>query len=112
MYEKKPQKLIPREKFIARLFNHAGATLILTLSSLLVGIEGYHYFEGLSWIDSLLNASMILGGMGEISPHKTDAGKIFASIYALYAGFFMMVCTGLLLAPVFHRILHHFHADK
>ena len=79
--------------------------------SLAVGICGYHYLGGLAWIDSLLNASMILGGMGPVDTIKSNAGKIFASIYALYSGLALIAVVGLMLAPVLHRLLHLFHID-
>lgn len=77
--------------------------------SLMIGILGYHYIEGLGWIDALLNAAMIAGGMGEIDPLHTTGGKIFASFYAIYSGLFLIAVTGFLLMPVVHRILHKFH---
>lgn len=70
---------------------------------------GYHFLEGLTWIDSLLNASMILGGMGPVTPLQTTAGKIFASAYALYSGVILLASVGILITPIFHRFLHHFH---
>jgi hypothetical protein len=73
---------------------------------------GYHFLEQLPWIDALLNASMILGGMGPVDPIKTEAGKIFASCYALYSGLAIISVAGLLLAPVVHRFLHKFHLDS
>ena len=77
-----------------------------------MGVAGYHYFEHLPWIDALLNASMILGGMGPVDPVKSVAGKLFASFYALYSGLVLIGLMGLLLAPVFHRILHSFHETR
>ena len=112
MFEKKTSPVISHKRFVKRLFNQLTLTAILIFISLFIGMAGYHFLEDLSWIDSFLNASMILGGMGEISELHTDAGKIFASIYALYSGIFLIVCGGLLLAPVFHRILHHFHSGS
>ena len=82
---------------------------MLLLFSLLIGMLGYHYLESLSWIDSLLNASMILGGMGPVNPLQTNAGKIFASFYAIYSGVVLLASVGVLVAPIFHRFLHHFH---
>ena len=84
-----------------------GAAILIF--SLGIGILGYHFLEGLTWIDSLLNASMILGGMGPVSPLQTAAGKIFASFYALYSGVVLLASVGVLAAPIFHRFLHHFH---
>ena len=77
--------------------------------SLLLGMAGYHALEKLSWIDSFLNASMLLGGMGPVNPPQTAAGKLFAGMYALYAGLAFLVGVGIIFAPVFHRILHRFH---
>ncbi len=73
---------------------------------------GYRFFEGLSWTDSFLNASMILGGMGPVDYMKNDGGKIFAGVYALYSGLAFLVVAGLLFGPVAHRILHSFHYDS
>ena len=112
MYEHKSKPLIPYAAFLQRILWQIMLTLVAAALSLLLGVVGYHYFESMPWIDSLLNASMILGGMGEIDTLKTTGGKLFASFYALYGGMFMIICGGLLLAPVFHRILHHFHVDK
>ena len=75
------------------------------------GVVGYHYFEDLPWIDSLLNASMILGGMGPVNALQTNAGKIFASFYALYSGIILLASVGILITPVFHRFLHRFHLE-
>ena len=111
MYESRCKPLISRQAFIQRLLSQLGFTLMLLALSLLAGMLGYHYIESMSWLDSLLNASMILGGMGPVNTLKTDAGKFFASFYALYSGIFLVICGGLLLAPVFHRILHRFHVE-
>jgi hypothetical protein len=87
--------------------------LALLLVSLGFGIVGYHTLEGLSWIDSMLNASMILGGMGPVNSLKTEAGKLFASFYALYSGVILLASVGILITPIFHRFLHRFHlADE
>ncbi len=85
----------------------------MILVALGIGILGYHFLEGLSWINSLLNASMILGGMGPVNPLQTTAGKLFASFYALFSGVVFIAAMGVLAAPIFHRFLHHFHlADE
>jgi len=110
MYETKHHAIIPREAFLARMMGQLFVVLVATGLSLAVGIAGYHYTEQMDWLDALLNASMILGGMGPVDSLHTDAGKWFASFYSIYSGFFLIVCGGLLLAPAFHRILHHFHA--
>jgi hypothetical protein len=112
MYEHQSKPLIPLRHFIRRLSINTLIAIFLMGVSLAVGIAGYHYFENLPWIDCYLNASMILGGMGEVDPLKTDGGKIFAGAFALYSGLLVVVSFGLILAPVMHRILHHFHAHR
>ena len=113
MYEHHKQPLANRKTFARRLMNNAVIALVILIVSLSIGMIGYHFFENLSWIDSLLNASMLLGGMGPVNPLKTDAGKIFASFYALYSGVVLLASVGILVAPIFHRFLHHFHlADE
>ena len=76
-----------------------------------IGIFGYHVLEGLAWIDALLNAAMILGGMGPVDQVQTAAGKIFAAFYALYSGLIVLVVAGVLFAPLLHRFLHRFHLE-
>ncbi len=112
-FERLHEKLLPRRLFLWRLARWTALAGAVILGSLAIGVCGYHYLDSLPWIDSLLNASMILGGMGPVDPMKTDAAKIFASIYALYSGLALIAVVGLLLAPVIHRLLHKFHfADK
>jgi hypothetical protein len=83
--------------------------LLVLGGSLAFGICGYHWIAHYSWIDSLLEASMLLGGMGPVGTPPNDAAKIFASVFALYSGVVFLVLAGLLLVPVFHRVLHRFH---
>ncbi|HEY2986385.1 MAG TPA: hypothetical protein VGL11_01590 [Candidatus Binatia bacterium] len=111
MYERRGDRLLPRGAFLRRLGRHATVALALVAGSLAVGIMGYHFLEHLDWIDALLNAAMILGGMGPVNEIHTAAGKIFASIYALYSGLIVLVVAGVLFAPIFHRFLHHFHLE-
>jgi len=113
MYEHHKQPLASRKVFIKRLRRNGLIGASLLLISLAIGMFGYHFLEGLSWIDSLLNASMILGGMGPVNPLQTVAGKIFASFYAIYSGVILLASVGILIAPIFHRFLHRFHlADE
>ena len=109
MYEHHKQPLATRKTFARRLMNNAVLALVILIVSLSIGMIGYHFFEKLSWIDALLNASMLLGGMGPVTPLQTDAGKIFASFYAIYSGVVLLASVGILIAPIFHRFLHHFH---
>lgn len=112
MFEHRHQPLISRKAFILRQLNFILVALSIILGSLAIGMVGYHFLEGLNWIDAMLNAAMILGGMGPVNTLSTVAGKVFASIYALFSGVMFLVVAGILLAPVFHRILHHFHLES
>ena len=109
MFEKRHQPLADRRLFVQRVIRYMGPALGIIFGSLLIGIVGYHYLDGLSWIDALLNAAMILGGMGPVDELHTMAGKLFASFYALFSGMVLLVAVGVLIAPIFHRFLHHFH---
>lgn len=108
-YEHKSKPLLPKRAFIGRLTRHFLGSVCLIFVALGIGVLGYHDFENLPWIDSLLNASMILGGMGPVDPVKTTAGKLFASFYALFSGIVFLVAVGVIFAPLFHRFLHKFH---
>lgn len=109
MYEHHKQPLARRSVFAKRLALNGLIGAALLGFSLGIGMLGYHFFEGLSWLDSLLNASMILGGMGPVDPVQTNPGKVFASLYALYSGVVLLAAVGILAAPIFHRFMHRFH---
>jgi len=112
MYEAHHAPLAPRALFFRRLAHHFGFAAIVLSGSLAIGILGYKYLVGLGWIDSYLNAAMLLGGMGPIATSFPNrAGKIFAGLYALYAGMVVLVVAGILITPVFHRFLHRFHLE-
>lgn len=111
MYEHHSQPLLPPAKFLRRLALHGLAAGGVVAGGLGVGILGYHLLEGLPWIDALLNASMILGGMGPVDTLHTSAGKLFASFYSLFSGIVFLVTAGILVAPVAHRLLHRLHLD-
>jgi hypothetical protein len=111
MYEHHSQPLLPRPAFFLRLAGHVGIAFGVVAGSLVIGMLGYHFLEGLPWIDALLNAAMILGGMGPVDTLHTNAGKVFASFYALYSGMVFLAAVGIIFAPVFHRILHRFHLE-
>ena len=112
LFEPKSKPLISGAAFASRLLYWLALATGLLAVSLMIGVLGYRGFENLTWIDSLLNAAMLLGGMGPVNPPMTFDGKLFASAYAIYCGLLQMICGGLLLVPVFHRVLHHFHADE
>jgi len=108
-FEHRHQKLLPRRLFAWRLARWCALAAAVVAGSLSIGIWGYHYLDGLPWVDSILNASMILGGMGPVDPMKSDGAKIFASVYALYSGLALIAIVGIILAPILHRLLHIFH---
>lgn len=112
MYEHRHERLLPAREFLRRLLQHAGLASAVILGSLLIGVCGYVWLEGLSWIDGFLNAAMILGGMGPVATIQTTGGKLFAGVYALYSGLVFLVAAGILLAPLFHRVMHRFHLDE
>ncbi len=110
-FEHRSQPLANRRRFFHRLAVHGGAALLVVGLSLMVGAAGYHFTAGLAWLDALLNAAMILTGMGPVDPIHTTAGKLFATAYALYSGVVFLVVAGLLMAPFVHRLLHRLHLD-
>ena len=114
MYEARSRHPISRPHFMRRMVLHFAAATGLILVSLLIGMVGYVRFEHLKWLDAFLNAAMLLGGMGPVDLPGTSGGKLFAGVFALYAGLVFLVVAGLILAPVVHRILHkfHFQADE
>ena len=111
-FEGRKHSLLPWPDFILRVLASIGLGAIVIGGSLGLGMLGYHFFEGLGAMDSFLNAAMILSGMGPLWSPQTDAGKLFAGLYALYSGLAVLVVAGLLFAPMVHRLLHRFHADE
>lgn len=112
MFEHKSDPLLSRAAFAARMARSAAVALTLVGFSLGAGVTGYHLFEGMPWIDALVNSAMLLGGMGPVGDLHTSAGKIFASLYALYCGLVLIVVIGVLFAPLFHRFMHRFHLEE
>lgn len=111
MYEKKKHPLANKKTYYKRLgFSFVISMCFLTFS-LMIGILGYHFIGGLPWVDALVNASMILGGMGPVDAITSTPGKVFASFYALYSGISFLTSFSILLAPALHRLLHQFHLD-
>lgn len=112
MYEHRKKPLLSRKKFIARLlWNCLWAAFIIALS-MLIGVLGYRYIGGLSWVDAVYNAAMILTGMGPVNLMESDAAKIFASFYALFSGVAFLTTIAVVLAPVVHRFMHKFHLTE
>jgi hypothetical protein len=112
MFEQKHEKLAPVSVFVKRIVASAVMAGILIAGALFIGIAGYHWIGRFGWVDSLLEASMILGGMGPVNPLPTAGAKIFASGYALFSGLVFIAVMGIVLAPVTHRMLHTFHIDE
>jgi hypothetical protein len=110
-FESLRQPLLDRAAFARRLARSAAAAGLLVGPSLVAGVVGYRAFEGMPWIDAFANAAMILSGMGPLEPLKTTGGKLFAGCYALFSGLVLIVATGIILAPVVHRVLHQFHLE-
>ena len=111
MFERKHQKVAPFSVFVKRMGMAVALSLGLMVPALVLGIAGYHWIDDLDWIDSLVEASMILGGMGPVNPLRNDAAKIFASGYALFSGLIFIGVMGIILTPLVHRIVHKFHVD-
>lgn len=110
-YEHRSEPLISSVQFYRRVAVHALLSLGTVGVSLGIGVMGYHFIEGFGWIDAFHNASMILSGMGPANEIHSSAGKIFASVYALFSGMIFLVSVGFFLAPVLHRILHRVALD-
>ena len=112
MFEHRKEPLLDRRRFLRRLLLSALTGGALIALSLFAGMLGYHGFEGMPWVDAFANAAMILSGMGPLSPMQSTAGKLFAGIYALYSGLALILITGIVFAPLVHRLLHRFHIDR
>ena len=98
-----------RAGFLRRLGAHFVGGMVFVVGSLAIGMGGYEYFEDLSWRDAFLNAAMLLGGMGPVEAPQTPGGKVFAGLYALYAGLVFLIFAGVMLVPVLHHVLYIFH---
>ena len=110
--ERGHEPLLPYASFLLRLGRSVLAGVVIVLGSLAIGVVGYHWSGHLGWLDSLYNASMILGGMGPVDDRGLGippAEKWFASAYALFSGLALLVIVGVMFAPLFHRFMHHFH---
>jgi hypothetical protein len=109
MYERRGQPILTRAQFAARLLRHGLLASGVIAVSLFLGAAGYRWSEGLPWLDAALNAAMLLSGMGPLHNPVTVAGKLFATGYALFSGLVFVALTGVMLAPVIHRVVHRFH---
>ncbi len=112
MFEHKTHKILPVKHYIRRQLKYIGYALCIIAFSLAIGVWGYHSLGHLGWIDSLLNASMILGGMGPVDLLTSDTAKIFASFYSLYSGIVFLATIAVMAAPALHRLMHVLHLEK
>ncbi len=110
--ERRYESVLPPRLFLARQARYAVAAGVIVAASLAIGVLGYHTLGRLGWIDSLLNASFILTGMGPVDPLRTVAGKLFASAYAIFSGVAFLTTIGVLMTPLTHRFLHQFHVEE
>ena len=111
-FEGRHERPLSHAQFMRRMVRHGGFAALVVVASLALGVAGYMGFAHQSLVDALLNAAMLLGGMGPVGPIEGTAAKLFAACFALYAGLIFLVAGGLLLAPVFHRVLHRFHWES
>jgi hypothetical protein len=111
-FERYSQPVLPFQLWLKRVAQSLWLAAMVAGVSLAIGILGYHTLGGLGWVDSILEASMILGGMGPVAPLANNAVKLFASAYALFSGLVLITTTGILLAPWLHRMLHYLHYEE
>lgn len=107
----KPEHLLSRQAYLHRQLRFSLFAAAIVAVCLSIGVLGYHWTEGLAWLDSLLNASMLLGGMGPVENPVTVAGKLFASFYALFSGIIFLMAAGVFAAPLLHRVVQRFHLE-
>lgn len=112
LFEHKSAPVLSHRKFIRRQVRHALIATALVAVSLLMGMAGYMSLAHMTAVDAFLNAAMLLGGMGPVGELPNAAAKIFAGVFALYAGVIFIVAAGVLVAPAAHRVLHRLHAES
>lgn len=110
-FEHRSAPLLPRAQFVVRLLKNGAVTLSILSCALLIGVLGYRFLGELAWLDSVVNASMILSGMGPVDPITAVGGKWFESAYALFSGVVFATSLGIFLAPALHRVLHKLHLE-
>lgn len=111
-FEHRNEAVLPQTQWLKRIANTVWLAFFIIAAALGGGVLGYHFIANLGWVDAILEASMILGGMGAVSPMPSDAAKLFASAYALFSGLIFISVTGVVLAPFLHRMMHHFHGPN
>ena len=111
-FEHHSKPILPFTKFLVRVTRYTFFSIVLLGFSLGIGVVGYHYTNDLPWLDSFLNASMILTGMGPVDPMTTDAAKWFASFYSIFSGVVFLSTVAIFLSPIVHRFLHKMHVSE
>ena len=111
-FERHHDQLAPISVYVQRIAGSVALAFALIAVALTIGIMGYHFIAGFNFVDSLLEASMILGGMGPVRELPSDTAKVFASIYALFSGVIFIALMGIILSPTAHRVMHKFHIDE
>ena len=112
VFENKKEPLLPKHLFLRRVARFTLFAMLLMGISLLIGVLGYHFYNALPWVDSIVNASMILTGMGPVDPLKNDSAKWFASFYAIFSGVAFLSTIAVFFSPIVHRFLHQLHLDE
>ncbi len=112
MYERRHEALLPRPAYVRRVLRGLFIGFSIIFGSLGIGVVGYHFTEDLPWLDALVNASMILFGEGPLANLQTNAGKWFASFYAMFSGVAFFSFIGVVSAPIVHRVIHKFHLES
>jgi hypothetical protein len=112
MYEHRTAPVLPWPAFLRRMLRHGGYVLAVAGLSIAVGMLGFHFIASEAWVDAFLNASMLLGGMGPVGEFPSSIAKVFAGVFALYAGLFFIAAFAVLTAPLLHRLVHKVHADE
>ena len=100
-----------RRRLFARLLRNGAIVGGLVGLALAIGAAGYHWLEGLPWLDATLNAAMILTGMGPVDPLVHASAKLFAIGYSLASGVFFVTIVAVMLAPGVQHLLHRFHLE-
>ena len=112
MYEHRRDAMLPLQAFLQRVLKHIAAALGMIAISVILGMIGFRWTEHYGWLDAFLNTCMLLGGMGQVSPIVTPGGKVFAGIFALFAGLVFIVVASLVVAPFAHRVIHRLHLER
>ncbi|MBL8746920.1 MAG: hypothetical protein JNK58_11255 [Phycisphaerae bacterium] len=112
MYEHRNEPLLTWRAFGVRQSRHLVAAIGLIVPSMAIGAAGYHYFEGIPWIDAVYSATMILTGMGPAETLRHESAKVFATLYALFSGVVFLTAAAVVAAPAVHRLLHSIHLDE